>query len=171
MRGRVDESAFVKAYDLHADAIFRYCYFRLKDRERAKDLMQETFAKTWAYLQSGKHVENMRAFLYKVAYNATMTELGRAKVQSLDALAEEAGYDPPDERTPLPSDDAEHALLMRRLDELDEDARDTLVLRYMNGLPVKEIAEMRGEEPNAVSVRIHRALKILREKMEPTTQP
>lgn len=167
MTDRKHEAAFVEAYDLYADAIFRYCYFRVKDRERAKDLMQETFTKTWAYLMTGKKIENLRAFLYKVARNASLTELSRAKTKSLDALFEETGYDPADERTPSPSEAAEHALVMRLLDELDDASRETMILRYGNGLPVKEIAELKNEEPNAVSVRIHRALKVLKEKMEP----
>ena len=39
---------FMKVYDAHVDAIFRHCYFRVFDRERARDLVQETFLKTWA---------------------------------------------------------------------------------------------------------------------------
>jgi len=160
------EQEFLEAYDLYADALFRYCYFRVRDREVARELMQETFTKTWAYLQTGKRVENLRAFLYRVAHNASVDEQVRTKPQSLDVLKEEGGYDPADEGVPSPEQGAEHALLMRHLEELDEASRDTLILRYMNGLPVKEIAILRKEEPNAVSVRIHRALKLLKETMQ-----
>lgn len=166
MKRKINETAFVEAYDLYADAIFRYCLIRVRDRETAKDLMQETFTKTWAYLQAGNDVENLRAFLYKVAHNTTMSTLVRAKTDSLDALKEGGGYDPQDEKDVSPEQLAEQSLMMKHLHELDEASRDTLVLRYMNGLPVKEIAVMRGEEAGAVSVRIHRALKTLQEKMQ-----
>jgi RNA polymerase sigma-70 factor (ECF subfamily) len=160
------EREFIEAYDRYADPLFRYCYFRVRDREVAKELMQETFTKTWAYLQSGKRVDNLRAFLYRVAHNASVDEQVRKKPESLDVLREEAGYDPADEQGSSPAQAAEHSMLMRHLDGLDADSRETLMLRYMNGLPVKEIASLRDEEPNAVSVRIHRALKLLKDKMQ-----
>lgn len=161
----MDDRAFIEAYDEYADAIFRYCLVRVRDREVAHDLMQETFTKTWGYLQAGNEIENLRAFLYKVAHNTTMSTLVKTKSDSLDALKEEQGYDPKEEQEASPEDRAEQSLMMKHLEQLDEASRDTLVLRYMNGLPVKEIAVMRGEEPGAVSVRIHRALKTLQEKM------
>lgn len=160
------EAAFIEAYDLYADAIFRYCFFKTKDRELSKELMQETFTKTWVYLQSGKEVKNLRAFLYRVAHNTAMTELSRAKQQSLDLLKETVGYDPTDEQTVSPEESAEHAIMLRYVDELDPKSREAIVLRYMSGLPVSEIAEMLGESANVISVRIHRALKVLKEKMQ-----
>jgi RNA polymerase sigma-70 factor (ECF subfamily) len=166
MKGKISEAAFVEAYDLYADEIFRYCYFRIRDRDRARDLMQETFTKTWAYLAAGNKIENLRAFLYRVAHNASVDEAMRPKAQSLEVLKETAGYDPADEGLPSPSEAAEHSLLLRQLEKLDDASRETLTLRYMNGLPVKEIATLRGEEPNSVSVRIHRALKTLKEMMQ-----
>lgn len=39
------EGEFMKAHDAYADALFRHCYFRLYDRERAKDLVQDAFMK------------------------------------------------------------------------------------------------------------------------------
>lgn len=165
MKRRIDETAFVKAYDEYADAIFRYCLVRVRDRETATELMQETFTKTWAYVQAGNEIENLRAFLYKVAHNATMSTLVKAKTDSLDELKEEQGFDPEDHHEPSPEDVSEHNMMLSHLQTLDEASRDTLVLRYMNGLPVKEIAKLRQEEPGAVSVRIHRALKVLQDKM------
>ena len=43
--------------------------------------------------------------------------------------------------------------------QLDEDARDALILRYVEGFTPKEIAALSGESANAVSVRINRAIK------------
>jgi DNA-directed RNA polymerase specialized sigma24 family protein len=56
------EQDFIKHYNQHSDAIFRHCFYRVYDRETALDLVQETFAKTWAYLATGHEVKNIRAF-------------------------------------------------------------------------------------------------------------
>ena len=63
------DADFADAYDAYADAIFRHCAFRCFNRERARELMQETFIKAWDFLVSGKDIDNVQAFLYKTANN------------------------------------------------------------------------------------------------------
>lgn len=169
MRSGIDETAFIAAYDAYAEPIFRYCYFRVYDRERARELMQETFTKAWDYLQRGRPIESLRPFLYAVAHNVCVNEAMRAKPYSLDEMREYAGFDPEDADAVSPERDAEFALLMDRLGQMRDDERELLTLRYMNGLGVSEIAEALGEAPNTVSVRLRRALDRLREKMNPET--
>ena len=48
---------------------------------------------------------------------------------------------------------------------LDEPSRESLLLRFVEGFSPAEIAELRGETPNAISVRINRALKKVREHL------
>ncbi len=162
---RIDEKVFIEAYDSYADALFRYCYFRVYDRERARELMQETFLKAWEYLHKGNEIENLRAFLYKVAHNVCVNEAIRSKSVSLDEMRETVGYDPEDKQELSPERQAEGSLLMERLALLSQTDRETLTLRYVEGLPVAEIATMLGETPNATSVRIHRALARLKKEM------
>lgn len=42
---------FINAYNEYSDEIFRYCFYRVYDREKARELSQETFMKVWKYLQ------------------------------------------------------------------------------------------------------------------------
>lgn len=169
MRKDIDEAAFIAAYDAYAEPLFRYCYFRVYDRERARELMQETFTKAWDHLQKGRVIENMRPFLYAVAHNVCVNETVRAKAFSLDEMNERAGFDPEDAEAPSPERNAEFSLLMDRLADMRDGDRELLTLRYVNGLAVSEIAEALGEAPNTVSVRLRRALDRLREKMNPET--
>lgn len=163
--GKITEKAFIKAYDEYADDIFRFCAFRLYDRERAKDVMQDTFTRTWAYIIAGNEIENLRAFLYKTARNLCVNEMVRSKAFSLDEMQEVAGFDPVDTEMDSPLDAAEAAILTRHISELDEASQEVITLRYMNGLAVNEIGEILGEAPNTISVRIHRAIKELKERM------
>ena len=165
MKGSYSEEAFIAAYDDYADAIFRFCSFQVHDRERARDLMQDTFARTWTYLESGKEVENLRAFLYKTARNLCINESVRSKAYSLEEMQQVSGFDPEDTQVPSPEDTAENVILLKHLGDLDSAAQEVLTLRYMNGLAVNEIGEILGLAPNTVSVRIHRALEELRKRM------
>lgn len=163
---RIDENAFIAAYDAHADAIFRYCYFRVFDRERAKELMQDTFLRAWEYVQKGTEVENLRALLYRIAHNLSVNEVRRHKAYSIDEMQEVAGYDPEDHQTRSPEEEAEVSLVLRHIARLDPAQREVLTLRYIEGLSVSDIAAIRKELPNTVSVRIARALKELRTRIQ-----
>ena len=162
------EQSFLKAYDDYADAIFRHIALRLGDREQARELMQDTYMKVWQYLASGKTVENLRAFLYRTANNLIVDTARRRKVrpeQSLEQMHEEHGFDPPaeEDNSAITHIDAER--VMPILQSIDESLRDVLVMRYVDGLPPKEIAALLGLSANVVSVRIHRGMEALRSRL------
>ncbi len=69
MPNQVLEKMFMEAYQSHSDSIFRFILFKIDNRERALDLTQETFMKTWVNLSKSGGIQNIRAFLYKVAGN------------------------------------------------------------------------------------------------------
>jgi RNA polymerase sigma-70 factor (ECF subfamily) len=161
---KVDENAFIAAYDQYAEPIFRYCYYRVYDRERARDLMQEAFTRTWEYLRRGNAVDDLRAFLYTTAHNACVNEIARKKAQSLDAMQEATGFDPAGSGR-SPEEDADAALVIEALQALPASDAELLTLRYLDGLEVKEIARILNEKPNTVSVRIRRALDELRRRV------
>jgi len=163
--GKITEKAFIKAYDEYADEIFRFCAFKLYDREKAQDVMQDSFMRTWAYVTAGNEIENLRAFLYKTARNLCVNEMVRGKTYSLDEMQEVTGFDPEETNIETPEDAAEASVLMQNIAVLDDTFQEVLTLRYMNGLAVNEIGEILGEAPNTVSVRIHRAIQELKKRM------
>jgi RNA polymerase sigma-70 factor (ECF subfamily) len=155
------EQKFLEAYDQYSDAIFRHCYFRLFDRERGKDLLQEVFIRAWQYLCKGNEVRNMRAFLYRIANNLIIDEFHKYKELSLEMLQEE-GFDPGKDETPKLHRNIEHKRILKTFSKLEDGYRDIIVLRYLKGLSPSEIAKITGETANTVSVRIYRGLKQLR---------
>lgn len=155
-------ASFEASYDEFLEPIFLFLCARLGDRERAKELAQETFMRTWQYIARGHKIGQMRPFLYTTAYNLFKNELrGKRPVVSLDAIMEDASYEPRDTGA-TPEQKHEVSLLLRRLQELADPYRETLTMRYIDGLAVQEIAAILGETPAAVSVRIHRGLNTLR---------
>ncbi len=151
---------FPEAYAEYKDAIFRHCYFRVFDRELAKDVLQETFVKTWEYLAAGNDIDNTRAFLYRVATNLIINGTRKKKESSLDALQEQ-GFDPGEEDDMSKRDYIQEQRVLDLLSKVEEPYRNAVTLRYIEGYSPAEIAELTGESPNAVSVRIHRGLKQL----------
>lgn len=160
------EKEFLAAYDEHADALFRHCLIRVRDRDAAKDLVQETFSRTWLYLSEGKKVEYIRAFLYRVANNLIVDASRRKKSSSLDAMMEDDGFEPRDEMAKDPADvpAAREALVM--LKNLDEIYRTAITMRFIDEMSPREIANALGVSENVVSVRIHRGIERLAKLMK-----
>jgi RNA polymerase sigma-70 factor (ECF subfamily) len=153
---------FLEAYDDLSDAIFKHCYFRVYDREKAKDLTQECFLRAWECVAEGQDILNLKAFIFRIARNLVIDHSRKAKPVSLDDMLE-AGF-----AVPAPRGgesilrEADASLLMTHLHKLEEPYREALLLRFIEGLGPSEIAHVCDETENAVSVRINRGLKKLR---------
>jgi RNA polymerase sigma-70 factor (ECF subfamily) len=159
------EDQFLVYYEELSDAIFRHCYFRLYNREEARDLTQEAFIKTWQYLAGGKEVENLKAFIYRVANNLVIDYVRKKKSLSLDEL-HEAGFDPKGEDQVKAQHAAEIRELAQHLEQLPDEYREAVTMRYFNDLMPREIAEITGESENVISVRITRGVQKLREQVQ-----
>jgi len=161
---KITESYFLEAYDQYADAIFRYCFYRVYDRELARDLMQEVFARAWRRVADGEHIDNIRAFLYTVARNIVIDHSRRKKAISLDELMEQGFDTGTDMRTNI-TNTVDVTLILDTLDQFDEITRDLITLRYIEGWRVKDIAQSLGISQTSASVRLHRAMHILKRQL------
>jgi RNA polymerase sigma-70 factor (ECF subfamily) len=165
MKKTVQQDEFLKAYEELSQALFRHCYFRVSNREVALDMVQDGYVKTWQHIIAGNEIKNLKAFLYQVMNNLIIDYYRKSKSQSLDTLIED-GYDPTDKSVDIESS-TELSLVMRALPQLPRHDREVVVLRHIDGLTVVEIAKLIGESENVVSVRLHRALKKLKEIVDP----
>lgn len=161
MDQEAQKQLFLESFDLYSDAIYRFCVIKTSDTELAQDLTQETFARYWQALRNDKHMQNSRAFLYTVAQNLIIDWYRKKKSLSLDALRE-ARYDPPETKALTAEDAAQYAEIRAVIGRLPESQAAVLILRYVEGLGPKDIAEVLEVSPNVVSVRIDRALKKVR---------
>lgn len=153
---------FMLAYEENADALFRQCFFKVHDRELAKDILQETFTRTWDYLAKGKEILNMKAFLYRTMNNLVIDHYRKKKLVSLDVLSED-GFDPQAEEGITANDRMEGARALKLLEKIPNPYRDAVYMRLVSGLELREISDITGEEVNTVSVHVHRGLNKLRE--------
>lgn len=154
---------YLEIYDKYADAIFRYCFFKTSDRQTAFDISQETFMKLWEYMISGKQIENIKAFMYRVAGNTIIDNYRKKKSISLEMILDK-GFDARSETdTKLEMEkisDGEQA--MRLLRTMEDKYCKVLMFRFVDDLSIKEIAQVLGETENNISVRISRGLDKLK---------
>jgi RNA polymerase sigma-70 factor (ECF subfamily) len=166
------EGRFLNAFEEYSDALFRHALLRISDRDKAIDLVHDTFTKVWGYIRNGHDIEQFRPFLYKVLNNLIIDEYRKKREASLDALFEKEGVD---EGTfdELTANDVESLAAtidgkkaFQMLEQLPDVYREVITLRFIDQLGPKEISELIEESENVVSVRLHRGLKQLRDMME-----
>lgn len=156
---------FLAAYEEYNDAIFRFCLVKTRNRDTALDISQDTFTKTWEYLASGKTVGNIRAFLYQVARNLIIDLSRKKKSESLDTYFED-GLEFGEDNSDRLENQFDGKKALELLDTLKDTDKDVLIMRFIEDMSVPEIAEALNEKENTVSVRIHRALKKVEDKID-----
>lgn len=158
------ERQFLEVYDSHADAVFRHCYFRVYNRERAKEIMQEAFMRAWECMANGEEVQNLKALVYRIANNLVIDESRKKKEQSLEVL-HDAGFDPGQGGEEQVHEYIDGRQLLKQLNQVEEEYRHVVYMRYVDDLKPKEIAAILNESVNVISVRIHRGVAKLRQSL------
>lgn len=166
--GKSYEKEFLRFYDQHADGIFRFCLFRVYDREQAKDLTQETFLKTWEYLSNGKVVENIKSLAYRIALNLIIDRSRKKNPESSLEQLQENGFEPETKKDLVKEVGLQIELkkIFSALNELEPIYREAATLRYVHELGPKEISQILNESESVVSVRISRGTKQLRQLLK-----
>jgi len=170
-RGDAQEKLFLAAFDEYSGALFRHAFFRLSDREKALDAVQDTFLKAWDFIRTGGEVKSYKAFLYRVLSNLIIDEYRKKRADSLDMLLEEAPSVIEKEvaegsvlEVELAMD--EEALIgavREAIEKLEPPYRAAVTLRFIDGFMPREIAEALSITENVASVRIHRGVAKLKE--------
>lgn len=161
---------FLQIYDTYADDIFRFCSLKVSSKELAQDLTQEVFMRFWQALREGTVMRSERALLYTMARNLVIDWYRKKKESSLDVLTEQGTEFSGDDASDVMRD-AEMKEALAAVAELDDASREVLLMRYVEGLSPKEIAQLTGETANVVSVRLNRAMKKVRTLMHTDDTP
>lgn len=132
------------------DKIYRYCYYRLRDREQAEDITQETFLH-WFSSDAYRDTGQVLQYLYTIARNLCTNE-GKRLI-----------FEPLTEDIPAAEGDPLLSIALRiELDKLNEEDRELVLLRYVNGVPVGVLCRLYGLSRFALYRRLQGIKKDLR---------
>jgi len=160
-----EPSVVGEIYERYQRGIYRYLYYRIGDLHTAEDLTSEVFLRMIEKLPNySGHSLAFRAWLFQIARNLSIDHYRRMSVRKNVQLVEEhpEGKDEPLEMITkeLTSQKLYHALV-----KLPENQRDVIVMRFVVGMPVREVAETLHKSENSVKGLQRRALKSLRETL------
>jgi RNA polymerase sigma-70 factor, ECF subfamily len=168
-----DKNAFIEAYDLYADDIYRFAFFKISNAEEAKDLTSAVFLKVWNYAQSQglDESKSLRAFIYKTARNLIVDYYRQLRENEcrLDVVENGVAAMLADEKQNLELQAeilSDMDLVRGGLAKLKDEYREIILMRFVDELSFAEIAEVTGKTTGSVRVQTFRALQALKDLLE-----
>lgn len=142
------------------DKIYRYCYFKVHNKELAEDITQEAFLRFLGsenYSEGGKSLR----YLYTIARNLCIDEYRRYRPEALDENVSEEiqvkGHE----------DEVISKLVIKEaLNKLPREDRELVLLRYVNEVPVGTICNIFGMSRFALYRRLNKVLDIMKQSLE-----
>ncbi len=161
-----DEAAFAELYDRHHSAVYRYIFFRVGSEAAAEDLAAEVFVRLVEKIdQFTYRGRPLLAWLYTIARHLVADHhrrVGRATMVPLDEGLMADSIDPEDAASVTLS----QRRLAAALQELTEDQRQVVVLKFFEGLDNQTVAMVVDKSVGAVKSLQHRGLDALRRVFE-----
>ncbi len=156
------EAKLVSLYEEYYDKIARYAFVRIGNRTEAEDLAGEVFLKALESLESYKERGiPMQAWLFKIAHNLVVDhwrKRTKRKIVPIDTVQIEAGTDP----AALAEKNIQRERVIKAMEELTQEQREVLGLRFFAGLTSKEAGNILHKSDGAVREMQRAAIEKLR---------
>ena len=157
-----DPTVVGRLYERYHLGIYQYLFYRVSERQTAEDLTSEVFLRMIRALETYQpRLVSFRAWLYQIAHNLVVDYyrmMSHRNHLQLDEGLLAAKDDPVSE--------VDHGLtiasLHAALAKLPEEQRDVVILRFISGLPIAQVAETLGKSEDAIKGLQRRALTMLR---------
>lgn len=161
-----DQEAFGELYDRHVVRVYRHIYYMVGNAAEAEDLTAQTFLRAWEAI--GRYQVRGAPFvswLLRIAHNLGVSHLRskRESSQIHEGIVDQKAQRDPESAYEQTADEelVREAILMLR-----EEQRQVIILRFIEDLDYKEVAEIIGKSVAAIRVIQHRALNALRKQMK-----
>lgn len=157
-----DEVAFRLLYERFAPRLYRYVYFRLGSPEVAQEAVQEIFLAVWRSLPGfeARHEAGFVAWLFRIAHNVTMDFLRRGRgIQAVPL--DEAG----EGSVEFEGSTVTQRLIVQLLGTLTDLQREVIVLRFLAGMTLAEVARSLGKDEGAIEQLQLRGIRRLRREL------
>ncbi|MDQ8738237.1 sigma-70 family RNA polymerase sigma factor [Paenibacillus sp. LHD-38] len=157
-----NETAFTEIFEQYEAVLYRTAYVYLKNKDDALDAVQETAYRSFKLISTLKEPKYFKTWLIRIAISCSIDILRKRKnvimlvdeheISSFESLG--------DEDIPL------SMTLHDLIDQLDEDEKNVILLRFYHDFTIKEVAETLGIALGSAKTVLYRALKKMRKKLE-----
>ncbi|MCA8910549.1 MAG: sigma-70 family RNA polymerase sigma factor [Planctomycetes bacterium] len=170
-----DGDAYGRLVEANQDRIYASVLRQVRDEHKALDITQEAFIQAYRAIDTYEDRARFSTWMYRIAMNLITSHYRHERAQKRGGSKKETslqieGMPEPgaDQRTPDDQVAAEDIGVQVRgaIDELEEEYRDVVVMRDLQGLSYEEIAETLDIAPGTVRSRLHRGREKLKEKLK-----
>lgn len=167
-----DTNAMEELYLRYRQPVFRIVYRSTRNIDEAEDIVQEVFLKAFERLHTFREQSRFSTWLMRIALNLC-TDRARMRHRRQELLEREADHKlawshphPPD---PLETthQNAFHEAFYTALNQLPDHHRQLIILRDLEEMEYEQIAEILGTSVGAVKLRVMRARRAFKAKLEP----
>lgn len=169
LRARLgNKTAFAELYNKYVSKLYRFVFFKVNDTELAQDIVAQTFLKFWELIVKEKRINEVQAFLYQIAKNLVIDSYREKSSQPLPLLYDTE--DVTDQALIVEIDlhaQIDSGLIKKALSQIvNDDYREVLILRYIEGLSISEIAKITDKSTGNIRILNHRALNELKKLLQ-----
>ena len=160
-----DGEAFGLLYDRYVDSVFRFIYYRVNDRALAEDFTSETFVRALRRIGSISYQgRDIGAWFVTIARNIVLDHVKSARHRLETPTGETIeGAEHAQSTEAAVLDTLASQELIAAVNQLGDEQRECVMLRFMQGLSVSETAAVMGKNDGAVKALQHRAVRKLAE--------
>jgi RNA polymerase sigma-70 factor (ECF subfamily) len=160
---RLSEDALVKIFDLYAPALYHYALRVCGDPVMADHIVGDVFASFLEQLASGNGPStNLRSYLYQTAHNLIVDQARSSERTIPLEAADHLRYDARSVSLSLEDRLMLELILEAVQNDLTNDQRHVVILRFLEGFSLRETATIIGKEVNHVKVLQNRAIAKIR---------
>jgi RNA polymerase sigma-70 factor (ECF subfamily) len=172
-KARLDEQ-FSALYRAHLRDVYSYSYYRVGNHHDAEDLTEQTFLQAYRHFERAQRESDgrpLRPWLIRIAHNLAANYY-RDRSRRPQTALEDAGELSAAHTTEAIVEDREDLTrILACVQELPDDRREALIMRFALGMDNQEIARALGRSDGATKVLIHRAIRQLEGLVETAEAP
>jgi RNA polymerase sigma-70 factor (ECF subfamily) len=158
----LDQQKLVRIYEQHSPEIFRYAYRMLDDRDLSEECVADTFLRLIIAVRGGILPDNIRVYLYRIAYNWIVDHYRRRPPRDIP-LEKYLRIDLEDDLPPLVAQVLERQRIRLALLQLPSEQRQVIELRFLENWSQRDIVEALGKTVEGTCMLQHRAVEALRQ--------
>jgi RNA polymerase sigma-70 factor (ECF subfamily) len=158
------DAEFAELYRSHLRDVYSYSYYRVGNHHDAEDLTEQTFLQAYRHFERAlreSHGRPLRPWLIRIAHNLAANYYRDRSRRPQTSIGDEDILTAPHTTESLVEGRDELQRILEGVNELPDDRREALIMRFALGMDNREIARAMGRTDGATKVLLHRATRQL----------
>ena len=161
---RLDQDALTKVFDLYAPVIYNYILRLCQDPIQADQIVGDVFARFLDQVAAGKGPRtNLRSYLYQTAYHLFIDRTRDHQRVTPIELVEYLAAENSTVQTEVENRALLDTVMIAINNDLTDEQRHVIILRFLEGLSLKETAKIVGKNASSIKALQSRGISKLRQ--------